>query len=141
MGARSSKSLVQRLGIREGFRVAFVNPPSRYMTTLGQLPKNVLVVQRLKGTFDFIQFFVRDEDELENGFPRLKEALSQIGMLWVCWPKGASKTADMLNENTIQDVGLRNGLVDIKVCSVDETWSALKFVHRSKDRRMTVKAS
>ena len=63
-----------------------------------------------------------------------EEALSQSGMLWVSWPKGSSRVPTDLTENVVREIGLRNGLVDVKVCAVDETWSGLKFVFRLKDR-------
>ena len=63
-----------------------------------------------------------------------EEALSPSGMLWVSWPKGSSRVPTDLTENVVREIGLRNGLVDVKVCAVDETWSGLKFVFRLKDR-------
>jgi len=87
----------------------------------------------LEAPCDFIHYFAEARDDLEDIFPRLKESLAQTGMLWISWRKGA-KTADRLNENVIREIGLANGLVDVKVAAVDETWSGLKFVRRVKDR-------
>jgi len=108
----SKKSLVDKLGIKDGFTIAIVGSPENYAATLGSLPSG-----------------------LESHFPKLKAALSPRGMLWVSWPKGSSGVLTDLTENVVREIGLRNGLVDIKVCAVDETWSGLKFVFRLKDRR------
>jgi len=132
---RSEKSLVEKLGIREGSRIIILNPPEDYDNTLGKLPKGVFVAKTLKGPLDFIHFFTRERDELEREFSILKQELSQNGVLWVSWPKGSSKLETGLNENVVREVGLKNGLVDVKVCSIDDIWSGLKFVHRIRDRK------
>lgn len=79
-------------------------------------------------------YFVSNKTGLEEIFPKLKKTLKKEGSLWIGWPKKASKMSTDLNENIVQEIGLKNGLVDIKVISVDENWSALKFVYRLKDR-------
>jgi hypothetical protein len=89
----------------------------------------------MKGPLDFIQFFSSRRSHLDEQFPKLKASLSPSGMLWVSWPKGSSGVPTDLTENVVRDIGLTNGLVDVKVCAVDETWSGLKFVFRLKDRR------
>lgn len=89
----------------------------------------------LRGPIDFIHFFTRAAAELESRFPQLKAALAFDGMLWVSWPKKASKVNSDLDENVVREVGLRNGLVDVKVAAVDEVWSGLKFVYRLEDRQ------
>jgi len=132
---RSEKSLVEKLGIREGSRIIILNPPEDYDNTLGKLPKGVFVAKTLKGPLDFIHFFTRERDELEREFSILKQELSQNGVLWISWPKGSSKLETDLNENVVREVGLKNGVVDVKVISVDEVWSGLKFVHRIRDRK------
>ena len=72
---------------------------------------------------------------LKSAFPKLKSSLAQDGLLWISWPKGASKIKTDLNENVVREIGLGAGLVDVKVCAVDDVWSGLKFVYRLKDRR------
>ena len=84
---------------------------------------------------DFIQFFSMNRAELKAAFPRLKSSLAQNGSLWISWPKAAAKMETDLNENTVREIGRGAGLVDVKVCAVDEIWSGLKFVYRLKDRR------
>ena len=131
----SKKSLVDKLGIKEGMKVAILHPPENYRATLGPLPAKTVAGKKLQAETDFIQFFTKSRRELEGDFPSLKRALAQNGMLWISWPKGASKTATDLSENVVREIGLAHGLVDIKVCAVDEKWSGLKFVYRIKDRK------
>ncbi len=135
MAGYSQKSLAAKLGIKEGNQIAIVNGPENYAATLGKLPPAVEFSKPLRGPLDFIQFFSTDRKDLEKEFPSLKSALAQNGSLWISWPKTSSHVKTDLNENVVRAVGLRNGLVDIKVCAVDETWSGLKFVFRLKDRR------
>ena len=130
----SKTPLIKKLGIKEGQRLIFLNAPRGYGETLGRLPYGVNPAARLEDDLDLIQFFTTRRTELEAEFPRLEQALAQNGMLWVSWPKGSSKVDTDLNENVIREIGLRNGLVDVKVCAVDETWSGLKFVRRLRDR-------
>jgi hypothetical protein len=113
--------------------VAIHNAPPGYDRTLGALPAGVTRPKR--GPLDFIQFFTKERRELEAALPRLKGAMAQTGMLWVSWPKGSSKVPTDLNENAVRELALKHGLVDVKVCAVDETWSGLKLVYRLKDRK------
>ena len=131
----SKRSLVEKLGIKDGNKVAILNSPANYSVTLGPLPKNVVAVKKLQAETDFIHFFSKQRQDLESKFSSLKQSLAQDGILWVSWPKGASGVATDLTENIVREIGLKNGLVDIKVCAVDETWSGLKFVYRLKDRK------
>jgi hypothetical protein len=130
----SKKSLVEKLGIKDGFAVSIIGAPENYAATLGKLPSNVKQSKKLKGPLDFLHFFCSQRSLLEDSFPALKGALSHSGMLWVSWPKASSGVPTDLTENVVREIGLRNGLVDVKVCAVDEIWSGLKFVYRIKDR-------
>ena len=94
----------------------------------------VVISRDLKAPLDVIQFFVTDQAELDRRFPALAAALATDGMLWVSWPKKASKVETDLSEDVVRDVALKGGLVDVKVCAVDEVWSGLKLVRRLKDR-------
>ncbi|MBI1877615.1 MAG: DUF3052 domain-containing protein [Chloroflexi bacterium] len=134
MAGYSKTPLIKKLGIKEGFKVAIVNSPENYDQTLGELPKNVTIADTLTGSFDFIHFFTTSRATLANEFPRLKQALAPAGILWISWPKRASKVETDLTEDIIRAIGLDNGLVDVKVAAVDEVWSGLKFVYRLKDR-------
>jgi hypothetical protein len=135
MAGYSKRSLVAKLGMKAGSKVSFINPPDGYDETLGELPPDITITGSLKGPLDFVQCFVREKAALEAKFPVLKAALAYDGMLWISWPKKAAKVETDLNENIVREIGLANGLVDVKVCAVDETWSGLKFVYRSEDRK------
>jgi hypothetical protein len=130
----SKRPLLEKLGIKAGFRMIILNPPSNYDSTLGELPPDTKRAKTLRGPLDFIHFFTRQRDELERQFPKLKRELAENGMLWISWPKGSSKVETNLNEGVVCEIGLRHQLVDIKVCAIDEIWSGLKFVYRLSDR-------
>jgi hypothetical protein len=130
----SKRSLVEKLGIKAGFRLIILNPPPDYEPTLGRLPERVSRVERLSGAFDFIHFFCRRRAELEERFPALKQALKANGSLWISWPKASARVETDLKEGLVRDIGLAHGLVDVKVAAVDAVWSGLKFVYRVKDR-------
>ncbi|MCH8021541.1 DUF3052 domain-containing protein [candidate division KSB1 bacterium] len=131
----SKTPLVKKLGIKLGFKIHFANPPDNLQSLLGELPEKTTTIVELNGPVDYIHFFTKSKDELQTQFPILKAALAQNGLLWISWPKKASKVTTDLNENIVRGVGLQNGLVDVKVCAVDEIWSGLKFVYRLKDRK------
>jgi hypothetical protein len=130
----SGKPLAQKLGIKPGFRMLALNPPPGYQALLDPLPDGVEMAPALEGQFDFIHYFTTERVAFEAVFPALKAGLATAGMLWVSWPKKASKMPTDLDENIIRDIGLRGGLVDVKVAAIDERWSGLKFVYRLKDR-------
>jgi len=130
----SGKPLAQKLGIRKGDVLAFLNAPDDYDRLLGKLPDGVIVARELEGQLDFIQFFATERASLEREFPRLKARLEQGGTIWVSWPKASSGLQTDLSDGVVREVGLKNGLVDVKVCAVDDSWSGLKFVRRVKDR-------
>ena len=135
MAGYSKKSLVQKLGIKAGHRLIILNLPPDYRQTLGELPPEVITADRLNGPLDFIHYFSDERAGLEQRFPELKAALSMTGMLWISWPKRASNMDTDLTEDVVRQIGLANGLVDVKVAAIDETWSGLKFVYRLKDRK------
>ncbi len=131
----SKRTLVEKLGLKPGARAAFLHAPAGYRKTLGPLPPKVTVTSKLGEGHDFIHFFTREKHDLEGEFPKMKKALAPDGALWISWPKGASGVATDLNENVVRDIALSNGLVDVKVCAVDEIWSGLKLVYRLRDRK------
>ncbi len=131
----SKKSLLDKLGIKDGFTVLFIHPPENYFNILGSLPPDIEVKKQMKGEFDFIHFFTKDKKELAATIPKLQKVLKQTGMIWVSWPKGASKIKTDVNENTVREFALVLGLVDVKVCAVDEIWSGLKLVIRKENRK------
>ena len=130
----SGKPLVAKLGIKPGARVLIVGAPRGYRTTLGPLPAGVRLARGRTGPLDFIHVFARSAATLARSLPALKEALAQDGMLWVSWPKKTSGVATDVDENLVRHSGLALGLVDVKICAVDEVWSALKFVIPLKRR-------
>ena len=128
MAGYSTKSLKNKLGIKDGAAVCIVKAPTGYLRALG-------VKNAPKGPFAFIQLFARSVAEVQALFPVLKNRMATDGMLWVSWPKKASGVKTDLDENVIRGLGLAQGLVDVKVAAVDDTWSGLKFVYRLKDRK------
>jgi hypothetical protein len=129
----SQTPLVQKLGIKPGMRLYFAGAPADYPRTLRELP-TVIQHKTLKGPLDFIQVFVTRKAQLEQQFGALTGALAPDGMLWVSWPKQAAKVPTDVTEDVVRAFALLNGLVDVKVCAVDDVWSALKLVRRLKDR-------
>jgi hypothetical protein len=128
----SGTPLTKKLGIKAGMRVSFVGPPPGFRDLLPDLPHDLKDAP--KGELDFALLFVSRAQELKKNFTRLMDRLAPAGILWVSWPKKSSGKATDLTENVVRDHGLAEGLVDVKVCAVDETWSGLKFVRRLKDR-------
>jgi hypothetical protein len=123
------------LGIGEGARVALVRPPDGFAESLQPLlPDGVRVRSRLSGLLDVVVFFVTRRAELERRFAAMARALEPAGGLWIAWPKKTAGVATDLSENVVREVGLHNGLVDNKVCAVDDVWSGLRFVYRLADR-------
>ena len=135
MTGYSGTPLAKKLGIREGSTIALLNPPPTLERDLdlGRL-EGVVVRPQLRGPLDVVVMFVNDRAELQKKFPSAKRALHERGGLWVGWPKRTSGVTTDLTENVVRDVGLAEGLVDTKVCAVDDTWSGLRFVYRLRDR-------
>lgn len=134
MAGYSGTPLVKKLGIKEGYRIALVNAPRNFQKELGPLPAGALVVSRLQPSLNLILFFAASQSELTRNFAGLAKRLVSNGMLWVAWPKKSSGVASDLSFEVVQAVGLREGLVDTKICAVNDVWSGLRFVIRLKDR-------
>ncbi|HEY9045213.1 MAG TPA: DUF3052 domain-containing protein [Ohtaekwangia sp.] len=134
MAGYSGTPLLKKLGIKPGFTIYVHQAPEEYMNWLSPLPDDVSIQRTLKGELDFIHLFVKELKVFEKEFVRSKQHLKKTGMLWISWPKKSSKVPTTLDENLIREFGLAEGLVDVKVCAVDEVWSGLKFVVRVKDR-------
>ena len=130
----SGTPLPKKLGIKPESRLAFVGAPHDFDQTLGELPERVEVRARARGPLDVIVFFTTSAAELRRRFDRLAAALDPAGALWVAWPKGSSGVKTDLTENAVRDVALPKGLVDNKVCAIDETWSGLRLVIRKENR-------
>ncbi len=130
----SGTPLVRKLGIKPGGRVALIGAPDGFDVVLGELPAGVTVVRRLQGRVDVIVAFFVDRTALERQLPALRAALNPAGGLWIAWPKRASGLPSDIGETTVRGLGLDTGLVDNKICAIDETWSGLRFVYRVADR-------
>jgi len=130
----SGTPLPKKLGIDAGDRLAVVSAPRGYPKALGPLPPDVLVRDSARGRNDVIVFFAARRAELARRFDAFARALVDDGGLWIAWPKKSSGVITDLDEDTIRQIGLAAGLVDNKVCAIDDTWSGLRFVHRV-DRR------
>jgi hypothetical protein len=133
MAGYSGTPLVKKLGIKPGFNIAFVNAPSGFANEL-ELPGDVTINSRSGKPLDFAQVFVKSEKELKAKFSEYAKRLEPAGMLWVSWPKKSSGVTTDLSEGIVRAIGLAAGLVDVKICAVDEVWSGLKFVFRLRDR-------
>jgi hypothetical protein len=132
MAGYSATPLAKKLGFREGSRVLLVNAPQGYRKLVSPLPANVSLSGRLRKDVDLCHLFTRSAADLRSRLANLKNLIVQSGCIWVSWPKKASTD---ITEDTIRDVALPMGLVDIKVCAVDDTWSGLKLVIRKELRR------
>ena len=128
--AYSSTPLFKKLGLKDGMNVRFINPPKGYGA---QFTKDVKT-ETLELPFDFIQLFTNSLEEYKSELPFLKKQLKKNGIFWVSWYKKASGKKTELTENFIRIYAIETGLVDVKVCSIDEDWSGLKLVYRLKDR-------
>jgi len=133
MAGYSGTPLAKKLGIKAGFRVCFVNAPDNFDQDL-DLPADLRVTSARTKPLDLVMLFTKSEAKLGKEFPAMARKLSPNGMLWVCWPKKASGVAADINENIVRRIGLDAGLVDVKICAVNDVWSGLKFVYRLKDR-------
>jgi hypothetical protein len=125
----SGTPLPKKLGVRPGSKVAVVDPPPRIGDILVPWPERAELVS-VPAEADIVLFFVRARADLEVRYVALGEAIRPDGSLWICWPKRASGVPTDLTESAIRDLLLPGGLVDTKVCAVDETWSGLRFVWR-----------
>ena len=132
MAGYSGTPLPQKLGLKPGCRVAFIGLPPEVKT---ELHKDLSLCQVTRdGRLDFAMIFTKEQADLKKQLLRLATLLAPAGMLWVSWPKKSSGVPTDLDENVIRAIGLNAGLVDIKVCAVNEVWSGLKFVIPIKDR-------
>ena len=140
MAGYSGTPLPKKLGIKEGSRIALINAPDDFQSTLGELPSGVEFIKRPAKSLDLILFFVTTERTLVRDFAKLAAKLVANGMIWIAWPKKSSGVSTDLSFERVQRIGLDAGLVDVKICAVDETWSGLKFVYRLKDRSSVKKS-
>ena len=129
----STTPLYKKLGIKKGFSIKLVNPPANYKALVGDIAADVTITNK-GNQVNFIHFFTNSIKELEEKLPSLKNEILKDGMIWVSWYKKAIKKPTELTDNIVRDTALAMGLVDVKVCAIDEEWSGLKLVYRLKDR-------
>lgn len=130
----SGTPLAKKLGIREGHVISLVNPPENLIELLWPLPAAVGINGSPVDGSDLIHFFTNSLDELAEGLSRFRSVIKQEGAIWVSWYKKAAKLPTEITEDVVRDVALPLGLVDIKVCAIDEKWSGLKLVIRRENR-------
>jgi hypothetical protein len=135
MAGYSSTPLAKKLGIKEGFRITLINQPGYYFELFTDLPKNLIVATDKKTKKNLIHFFAKKLSDIQKEIASLKNEIEQDGIIWISWYKKASKIPTDVTEDLIREIALANGLVDIKVCAIDEIWSALKLVIPVKSRR------
>jgi hypothetical protein len=124
----SGTPLPKKLGIKSGSTVVLVNGPADFEKTLGELPDDVHLKRQLRGRFELIIWFARSKNELDRRIEGMAAKVTE-GM-WIAWPKKASGVITDLTPTEVRESGLDNGLVDYKICAIDETWSGLKFARR-----------
>jgi hypothetical protein len=134
MAGYSGTPLVQKIGIKPGHRIVVRNQPASFLGDLGELPEGVTQSNRLGSQANVVVYFTDKLAALESDFSALAETMETDGMLWIAWPKRASGRPTDLTEDVVRRVALERGLVDVKVCAIDDTWSGLKLVVRLKDR-------
>ena len=134
MAGYSGTPLVKKLGIKEGMHVRLVDAPQDYVARVAPLPEGVTFVARTASDIDFVHIFTTKEAHLAKALRAWLPRLKQDGMIWVSWPKLSAKVATDVREDTVRKVALPLGLVDVKVCAVDDVWSGLKLVIRRSQR-------
>ncbi len=131
----SGTPLAKKLGIKTGYSILLIDEPKHYFRLFSDFPEDVNLLEKvLPESADMIHLFCTDVKSFEKKALACKAALKKTGMLWVSWPKGSSDIPTDLKRDPIREFLLQNGLVDTKVCAVDNDWSGLKFVYRLKDR-------
>ncbi len=135
MSGYSGTPLAKKLEIKEGFNIVIHNAPENYETLLAPLPDDVHLSTNTSKDFQMVHIFTQSRGELENQLPSYTESIHRDGMIWVSWPKNSSKVPTDITEDVVRAVALPLGLVDVKVCAIDEIWSGLKLVIRKENRK------
>ena len=130
----SGTPLAKKLGIKSGFTIKLINEPKYYLKLFLDFPVSTKFIKNATTKINFIHFFPANAEELNSKISTLKNQLQPDGMIWISWYKKSAKIETDITEDIIRNIALKNGLVDIKVCAVDEFWSALKLVIPVKDR-------
>jgi hypothetical protein len=130
----SGTPLAKKLGIRDGSRVTLLAAPAGIAEALAPLPDGARILRGARSRVDVVLFFTRRSSELAREIASLKSRIEPNGGLWIAWPKRASGVPTDLAFSAVQGIGLAAGLVDTKICAVDEVWSGLRFVYRLGER-------
>lgn len=130
----SGTPLTKKLGIKEGMAVAMIDAPDYFIDMLGPLPANVILVESPAAETDIVHLFTNSFDDLARELSEARGRIKQNGSIWVSWFKKAAKLPTEITEDTIREAAFPLGLVDVKVCAVDEKWSGLKLVIRKENR-------
>jgi coenzyme F420-reducing hydrogenase beta subunit len=139
MAGYSGKPLVQKLGIKPGFCIFVDGLSMPYREVVGELPDDVTIAKTARAPLDMVHVFAAEAKGLAARLRSYRKAIAPDGMIWASWPKKASGVATDVTETLVRETALANGLVDIKVCAVDDVWSGLKLVIPVKDRAKLVK--
>lgn len=131
----SGTPLAKKLGIKEGSSFLVINPPDNFLELLAPLPDAVVTLEKPQADIDVIHFFTNSRDELFRGLADQRNWIKQNGSIWVSWYKKAAKLPTEITEDTVREAAFPLGLVDVKVCAVDERWSGLKLVIRRENRQ------
>jgi hypothetical protein len=135
MAGYSATPLVKKLGIKPGMRLLPIDAPPDYFKLVAPLPDKVTIVGAAAATLDLVHVFTRRRAGLAAALKNYKAKIKPDGAIWVSWPKQASNVETDVTEDVIREIALPMGLVDIKVCAVDTTWSGLKLVIRKANRK------
>lgn len=131
----SDKTLAQRLGFKPGMLAVVMGAPDDVMKELLMLPQ-VHIQKSLTPDADYIQFFAPEESVLQKEFPILKKHMHPTGCIWICWPKKWSEIGKDLTDENVRKIGRKNGLSEVKMTAIDDTWTGMKFVYRVQDRKL-----
>lgn len=130
----SGTPLAKKLGIKDGMRVATIDAPANYLDLLAPLPPDVTVIEATGADADILHIFTNRRDDLFRRLDEVRRSIKKDGCIWISWYKKAAKLPTEITEDTVREAALPLGLVDVKVCAVDEKWSGLKLVIRRENR-------
>lgn len=137
MAGYSATPLAKKLGIKDGSKLFLSNAPQNYLQLLAPIPPGMQVLPNITHDIDIVHLFTTTKTKLQNQLIAARKKIKPDAAIWVSWPKKTSKVPTDISEDTIREVALPLGLVDIKVCAVDATWSGLKLVIRKEYRKPT----
>ena len=134
MAGYSGTPLAKKLGIKAASRIFLSGPPTNYLELVAPLPEGTVFVPKVDGQTDIVHVFTFRKVDLKKALRALATSLKKDGAVWVSWPKKTSKVQTDVTEDSIRDIALPLGFVDVKVCAVDDVWSGLKLVWRKENR-------